>query len=66
MMQWWADYLDELESNSGRVISIGGRGKPSCLYATGRVDFEPNVENSPNGETNIPRPKNLLIEHRQF
>lgn len=31
MMQWWADYLDELESNSGRVISIGGHAKPA-LY----------------------------------
>lgn len=29
MMQWWADYLDELESKSARVISIGGHGKPA-------------------------------------
>ncbi|CDX42937.1 putative integrase; KpLE2 phage-like element [Mesorhizobium plurifarium] len=28
MMQWWADYLDELESKNARVISIVGRGKP--------------------------------------
>ncbi|BCH26730.1 tyrosine-type recombinase/integrase [Mesorhizobium sp. L-8-3] len=25
MMQWWADYLDELESKNSRVVSIGGR-----------------------------------------
>ncbi|TIT68230.1 MAG: integrase, partial [Mesorhizobium sp.] len=25
MMQWWADYLDELESKNARVISIGNR-----------------------------------------
>ncbi|CDX20206.1 putative integrase; KpLE2 phage-like element [Mesorhizobium plurifarium] len=28
MMQWWADYLDDLESKNARVISIVGRGKP--------------------------------------
>lgn len=30
MMQWWADYLDELENKNARVISIGGRGKPAA------------------------------------
>lgn len=29
MMQWWADYLDELENKNARVISIVGRGKPA-------------------------------------
>lgn len=29
MMQWWADYLDELESKNSRVTSIGRRGKPA-------------------------------------
>ncbi|RWD88858.1 integrase arm-type DNA-binding domain-containing protein [Mesorhizobium sp.] len=29
MMQWWADYLDELESKNARVIPVGGRGRPA-------------------------------------
>ena len=35
MMQWWADYLDELESKDARVISIGGRSKPA-IHASSR------------------------------
>lgn len=34
MMQWWADYLDELESKNVRVISIGGRRKPAVHAPT--------------------------------
>ncbi|MDX8469373.1 integrase arm-type DNA-binding domain-containing protein [Mesorhizobium sp. VK25A] len=30
MMQWWANYLDELKSKNAQVISIGGRGKPAA------------------------------------
>lgn len=35
MMQWWADYLDELMRNDARVISIAGRGKPA-VHASSR------------------------------
>jgi len=35
MMQWWADYLDELMRKDARVISIAGRGKPA-VYASSR------------------------------
>ncbi|CAN7356168.1 tyrosine-type recombinase/integrase [Mesorhizobium amorphae] len=29
MVQWWADYLDELKSKNGGMISTGERGKPA-------------------------------------
>ncbi|TGT57802.1 DUF4102 domain-containing protein [Mesorhizobium sp. M00.F.Ca.ET.170.01.1.1] len=29
MMQWWADYLDELESKNARVISMRGHREPA-------------------------------------
>jgi len=35
MMQWWADYLDELESKNARVISIRGRAK-SAVHSPSR------------------------------
>lgn len=31
MMQWWADYLDELESKNARVISMRGHREPAPL-----------------------------------
>ncbi|MER9395389.1 MULTISPECIES: integrase arm-type DNA-binding domain-containing protein [unclassified Mesorhizobium] len=44
MMQWWADYLDELKSKNPRVISIEGRRKPtrpSTLNPTAAVHQTP-------------------------
>ncbi|RWD30655.1 MAG: DUF4102 domain-containing protein [Mesorhizobium sp.] len=32
MMQWWADYLDELESKNARVISIGDAANPPSTH----------------------------------
>lgn len=55
-MQWWADYLDELESKKARVISIRARGKSAVQSPSRGSTFEPNIDGTPNATHIVPSP----------
>ncbi|TWI36710.1 tyrosine-type recombinase/integrase [Mesorhizobium tianshanense] len=57
MMQWWADYLDELERKNARVISIGGCGKSAVRTPSRGSTLNPRstVHQTPRGISNLRR-----------
>ncbi|TGU99557.1 DUF4102 domain-containing protein [Mesorhizobium sp. M00.F.Ca.ET.151.01.1.1] len=57
MMQWWADYLDELERKNARVISIEGRGKPAVHTPSQGSTLNPTatVRQTPRRTSNLRR-----------
>ncbi|MBZ9883591.1 site-specific integrase [Mesorhizobium sp. CA10] len=59
MMQWWADYLDELKSKNARVISMRGHSEPAP-HEIAITHFESNLGDQPRIETNLQSPKMAL------
>ncbi|WP_192250454.1 tyrosine-type recombinase/integrase [Mesorhizobium silamurunense] len=57
MMQWWADYLDELERKNARVISIGGCGNSAVRTPSRGSTLNPTstVHQTPRGISNLRR-----------
>ncbi|WP_347567172.1 hypothetical protein [Mesorhizobium sp. WSM4904] len=53
MMQWWADYLDELEGKNPQLISNRGTRQACYPQAITTVYFEPINDGSPQAETNF-------------